>query len=89
MMRLRFSALEEDDKTPVEDARFAALTYLAEAWDEAQLDGLPTECVAHAAIFRAISELVSLFGEEATATFADKLGDKIRAGEYSLPTVRQ
>jgi len=67
------------------DGRRAALAYLDEAWEEALLDGIAPDCVAHAALFAALKELVLSFGEEATARFAEKLPERIRSGGYTLP----
>lgn len=67
------------------DGRRAALVYLDEAWEEALLDGIAPDCVAHAALFAALKELVLAFGEEATARFAEKLPERIRSGGYTIP----
>jgi hypothetical protein len=71
----------------VTDGRRAALAYLDEAWEEALLDGIAPDCVAHAALFAALKELVLAFGEEATARFAEKLPERIRTGGYTLPSL--
>ncbi len=72
-----------------EDERRAALAYLSEAWEEARLVGIDGDCLAQVSLFTAIHELVSTYGEEATARFADGLGERIRRGEFSLPPRRQ
>jgi hypothetical protein len=77
------------DRDKHSQERFAALTYLEEAWEDAVLDGLPTECVAQAALFRAFAELVQSFGEEATAEFAAGLPDRLRRGEFTLVMAKQ
>jgi len=83
--------MTHDDSTTsdeaVTDGRRAALAYLDEAWEEALLDGIAPDCVAHAALFAALKELVMAFGEEATARFAEKLPASIRAGGYTLPSM--
>ncbi|WP_020177875.1 hypothetical protein [Methylopila sp. M107] len=71
----------------IADGRRAALVYLDEAWEEALLDGIAPDCVAHAALFAALKELVLAFGEEATARFAEKLPERIRTGGYTLPSL--
>jgi hypothetical protein len=76
----------QGDDTPI-DGRRAALVYLDEAWEEALLDGIAPDCVAHAALFAALKELVLAFGEEATARFAEKLPERIRTGGYTLPSM--
>jgi hypothetical protein len=66
-----------------------ALTYLHEAWGEARLDGVDGDCLAQAALFTALSELVNTYGEDATAKYAEGLPARIRNGEFSIPLSRQ
>ncbi len=61
----------------------AALTYVAEAFVEAQLDGLDTDCIVQAALFTAFQELVATYGEDATARYAESLPERIRSGGFS------
>ena len=61
----------------------AALTYVVEAFVEAQLDGLDPDCMAQAALFAAFNELVATYGEEATAQYAENLPERIRSGAFS------
>ncbi|HEX5777577.1 MAG TPA: hypothetical protein VFY21_01945 [Xanthobacteraceae bacterium] len=72
-----------------EDERRAALAYLSEAWEEARIEGIDGDCLAQVALFTALHELVSTYGEDATARFADGLSERIRGGEFSLPMRRQ
>ena len=67
----------------------AALSYLAEAWAEARLDGIDGDCLAQACLFTAFAEFVSTYGEEAAARFAEGLAVRIRNGEFSLAMARQ
>jgi hypothetical protein len=67
----------------------AALSYLHEAWTEARLDGIDEDCFTQACLFKALAELVSTYGEEATATFAAGLAPRIRNGEFSVQMLRQ
>ncbi len=61
----------------------AALTYVVEAFVEAQLDGLDTDCIVQAALFTAFQELVATYGEDATAQYVEGLPDRIRSGGFS------
>ena len=61
----------------------AALSYVTEAFAEAEFDGLDSDCMAQAALFAAFMELVATYGEEAVATYAQGLPDKIRSGGFS------
>jgi hypothetical protein len=66
-----------------------ALGYLQEAWAEARLDGIDGDCLAQTCLFAALAELVSTYGEDAAASFAEGLGARIRNGEFSLEQPRQ
>jgi hypothetical protein len=77
------------DEARSEDERRAAFGYLNEAWEEARLDGIDGDCLAQVALFTAINELVSTYGEDAAAEYADKLGERIRRGEFTVAGNRQ
>jgi hypothetical protein len=66
-----------------------ALGYLQEAWAEARLDGIDGDCLAQSSLFTAFAELVSTYGEEAAAEFAEGLASRIRNGEFSVEMARQ
>jgi hypothetical protein len=74
------TALHLSDST---DDKRAAMTYLSEAFAEAQLDGLDGDCMAHAALFAAFHELIDTYGEEPVAKFAESLPERIRSGGFS------
>ena len=69
-----------------QEQKRVALGYLQEAWAEARLDGIDGDCLAQACLFAALAEFVSTYGEEAAATFAAGLGERIRNGEFSRRT---
>jgi hypothetical protein len=66
-----------------------ALGYLQEAWVHAQHDGIDGDCLAQTALFLALAELVSTYGEEATARYAERLVTRIDNGEFSVEISRQ
>jgi hypothetical protein len=66
-----------------------ALSYLWEAWAEARLDGVDEDCLAQASLFTALAELVSTYGEDAAARYAEGLPSRIRNGEFSIALLRQ
>jgi hypothetical protein len=74
---------------PDHEQKKVALSYLSEAWAEAHLDGIDGDCMAQACLFAAISELVSTYGEDATARYAEGFADRIRNGEFSIDLSRQ
>jgi len=74
---------------PEHEQKQAAISYLHEAWAEARLDGIDGDCMAQACLFAALSELVTTYGEDATAKFATGLSERIANGEFSLEFARQ
>ena len=74
---------EIDDPAAAEDRR-VALGFVTEAFAEAILAGLESDSFAHAAMFAAFQELVSIYGEEPVAQFAEGLGERIRQGEFTI-----
>ena len=67
----------------------AALSYLREAWTEARLDGIDGDCMAQACLFSALNELITTYGEDATARFVDGLALRVKNGEFSADVARQ
>lgn len=78
-----FQGLDADDST------YRALTLILEAWDEGTESGVPNEQMAYAAMFTALTDLVSQFGEEAVVKLAQGLEKRIRVGEFTLHHTRQ
>jgi hypothetical protein len=66
-----------------------ALGYLQEAWAEAHHDGIDGDCLAQTALFLALAELISTYGEEAAAQYAETFAPRIRNGEFSVELSRQ
>jgi hypothetical protein len=62
----------------------AAHGYVAQAFAEAELDGLDSDFVVQAALFEAFRHLVELYGEEQTAAYAESIPGRIREGSYSV-----
>ncbi|HVY56444.1 MAG TPA: hypothetical protein VHA77_01190 [Xanthobacteraceae bacterium] len=85
---VRFKPLARDP-LPDHEQKMAALDYLHEAWAEARLDGIDGDCMAQACLFTALSELVSTYGEDAAARFAEGLAARIANGEFSVEASRQ
>jgi hypothetical protein len=68
------------------DMRRIAVGYIEEAFANGRHDGLDIDNLAHAAIFAAFRDLVGIYGEDATAVFAETLAGKIKAGTYTVST---
>ena len=66
-----------------------ALGFLQDAWIEASHEGIDGDCLAQTALFLALAELTSTYGEEAAARYTDNLGARIRNGEFSVTLSRQ
>jgi hypothetical protein len=74
---------------PDHEQKQAALGYLNEAWAEARHDGVDGDCLAQASMFAALAELVSTYGEDAVAKFAEGLPSRVRNGEFSVSLAKQ
>jgi ABC-type uncharacterized transport system permease subunit len=78
------SKSSHQDESYFADQRRAALGYVLDAFAEGKVDGLDGDCLAHAALFSAFKELVDTYGEEPVAEFAQRLPERVRAGEFSV-----
>jgi hypothetical protein len=73
-----------------EDAqKQAALRYILDAWEEALHDGIEPEMLANAALFAALADLISLYGEDAVARMTGGLSRRIHHGEFTLKRTPQ
>lgn len=71
------------------EPKYVALRYIMEAWEEAVYDGIDPDCIATAAIFAAMSDLIATYGEEPVARMAERLPERIRTGEFTVNKTRQ
>ena len=71
------------------DQKRLALGYLQDAWAEARHYGIDGDCLAQTALFLELAELISTYGEEPAALYAEKLSARIRNGEFSVEISRQ
>ena len=78
------SEAEADNK-----AKHAALRYILDAWEEAVYDGIDPDCVATAAIFAALSDMIATYGEEPVAKMVERLPNRIRIGEFTVARTTQ
>ena len=67
----------------------AALRYSLDAWEEALHDGIEPEMLANAALFAALADLISLYGEDAVAKMTGGLSRRIHHGEFTLKRTPQ
>ena len=72
-----------------DDESLRALNCILDAWEAGASSGVKPEMMAYAAIYTALSDLVSSFGEEAVADLAGGLVERVKSGEFTLYRVRQ
>ena len=65
------------------------MRYLLDARDQALDDGVKTQNVAYSALFMALTELVSSYGEPAVAELTESLVARVRNGEFTVCRTRQ
>ncbi|MDX2205782.1 MAG: hypothetical protein NW223_23730 [Hyphomicrobiaceae bacterium] len=78
----------ETIRTPGEES-VEALHFILEAWEEGTDSGIAPELMAYAAIYTALTDLVTKFGEDAVLALVNGLGARVRAGEFTLYRTRQ
>ena len=71
-------------ESPQDAQKARALELLLDAWDTGLAEGIEPEVLATAAIFAALTDMVDLHGEDAVATMAEELPQRIREGEFTL-----
>ena len=81
------NAVSHDDDKLIAEKKRAALDLVLDAWCLGLEKGIDGEILAHAALFAALSDLIDLYGEDAVATLAARLPQRIHNGEFTL--VRQ
>lgn len=67
-----------------DDVRYRALGIMLGAWEEGTEAGIETEYIAYAALFTALTELVTEYGEADVADMAQGLAERIKQGEFTL-----
>ncbi len=80
---------DDTDDVPISEQKRVALAYLSQAWDEAVADGVTSDVLAHAALFAALSDLITTYGEPAVADLTATLKDRILNREFSLDRTLQ
>jgi hypothetical protein len=61
-----------------------ALRHILDAWEEAIYEGIDPDCIATAAIFAALSDMIATYGEEPVAKMTERLPERIRTGEFTI-----
>jgi predicted YcjX-like family ATPase len=71
------------------ESKYVALRYILDAWEEAVYDGVDPDCIATAAIFAALSDMIASYGEEPVSVMCERLPERIRAGEFTVSKTKQ
>ncbi len=71
------------EKTQI-NASQEALQFVLEALEAGLAEGLDSDHLANAALFAALSNLVSIYGESAVSILADNLSDRVKSGEFTF-----
>ena len=79
----------DHDPLPDLEQNKETLSYLTEDWAAERQDVVDGDCLAQASLFTALAELVSTYGEDAVAKFAEGLSTRVRNGEFSLTLAKQ
>jgi hypothetical protein len=88
-MRMATQNLAVREPMTEDEQKRLALGYIQDAWTEGRHDGIEGDCLAQTALFLALAELISTYGEEAAARYAENLAPRIRNGEFSVELSRQ
>ena len=73
-------------KPDVRRTSIAALEFILEAWDVGVEEGHDPDMLANAALFTALSGLVTTYGETAVVELVRKLPTRVLSGEFSQRT---
>jgi len=73
-------------KLDVHRTSIAALEFILEAWDAGVEEGHDPDMLANAALFTALSGLVTTYGETAVVELVRKLPKRVLSGEFSQRT---
>jgi hypothetical protein len=76
---------EESDELRLQKRE--AFERFSAVWQDALGAGIEPDVLAHVALFAALGDLVATYGETAVADFAERLPDRIAAGEFTIPLV--
>jgi len=82
-------AIQQATSAGTIEEKHAALRYILDAWEEAIYDGMDLDCLATAAIFAALSDMIATYGEEPVAAMCSRLPDRIRMGEFTVNKTKQ
>jgi hypothetical protein len=89
MDRTGAELMQTATKASVRRTSIAALEFILEAWDTGVEEGHDPDMLANAALFTALSGLVTTYGETAVVELVRKLPKRVLSGEFSQRTLPQ
>lgn len=78
------NAMHSFEEHEIDNPNLKALDLILADWDEGADTGVAPEQMAYAALFTALTDLVSIYGEEAVVKLTRGLEARIDAGEFTL-----
>ena len=72
-----------------DDDSLVALGLMLAVWEEGAECGLAPDLLAYAALYTALTDLVTAFGEEPVADLMSGLSGRVRSGEFTLSATIQ
>ena len=76
--------LAQDLDWTVAEKKRAAYEMITDAMVDAEAEGIEHDIVTQAALFAVFTDLVSTYGETAVATLAERLPQRLLAGEFTI-----
>ena len=76
--------LAQDLDWTVAEKKRAAYEMITDAMVDAEAEGIERDIVTQAALFAVFTDLVSIYGEAAVAQLAERLPQRLLAGEFTI-----
>jgi predicted YcjX-like family ATPase len=89
MVKMQKSSVQFKPALKATEPKYVALRYILDAWEEAVYDGVDPDCIATAAIFAALSDMIATYGEEPVSVMCERLPERIRGGEFTVSKTKQ
>ena len=87
LSKAEMDLMPDEQAQRLREEKQAALRHILDAWEIAAHEGIDPDCIASAAIFAALSDMISVYGEEPVARMAERLPERVRTGEFSTTRV--
>jgi len=67
-----------------EKLRKRVISLFLDTWDEACVEGLPSDLLSEVCLYLALTDMIEEFGEDDVADIMETLPHRIRRGEFTL-----